>query len=383
MTQLCKYLNVVATEEEIKSIFFATYQYLGRGEFKEAVSILLNNAPGANHGTRHQSSRPLRVTAELATMLDRVDQGSGDVSAAGEAWLNKDDWDPDAKETLIESSLKDVLKKAKVLAPQFGEVGHRHVLMFVDIYRGDIAAFSRLLQHLQGDFGLTDQELAQLQILTHTLKRLRNVWHAAPDTSSKTSEAAVQGVAAAGDAEAPLSMTDPASLFRRFDADGSNNLTIDEFEMITKFMNLAISDEKRLQIFCKCDIDGSGELTFDEFIVAMKQLEKDVAEDVMTALGFSTTTMITNLIVVILSLIFLLGFIFAGISAFSTGTEFESVINSLFVGMSGVVASATKTQRVRKGAGGTEAVDESLTEVMSMWRSKAEGASGASRVQAS
>jgi hypothetical protein len=145
---------------------------------------------------------------------------------------------------------------------------------------------------------------------------------------------------------------------------GKTGLDFDDFVEATKYLNLEVSTEKRLQIFVKCDLDASGSLEKEEFLQAVSQIEEDLASDVMGIMGLADSALWWGLIQLCLLLIFFLVFILCAIAAFSQGTSFEAVINSAFVGLSGLTSKSEEGNEMLSDEG---ALEESVDATMDLW----------------
>jgi hypothetical protein len=120
-----------------------------------------------------------------------------------------------------------------------------------------------------------------------------------------------------------------ALMFRRFDKDNSGNIDFYEFLDLAKHMNINLSHHKAVELFAAVDADGSGVLEFTEFADAMGILKEQAATKTLERLGLSTDRLIFIFAALCLLLMALLGFVFAGISAFTEGSGFGAVVNSI------------------------------------------------------
>uniref|UniRef100_H3HCY8 EF-hand domain-containing protein n=1 Tax=Phytophthora ramorum TaxID=164328 RepID=H3HCY8_PHYRM len=61
----------------------------------------------------------------------------------------------------------------------------------------------------------------------------------------------------------------PEELFKKYDTDGSGNISASEFLAMLPDLGISISGAKALRIFRRCDTDGGGEIDLAEFKMAM------------------------------------------------------------------------------------------------------------------
>lgn len=120
-----------------------------------------------------------------------------------------------------------------------------------------------------------------------------------------------------------------AHMFKRFDADESGSIDYHEFQEVMRHMNLSISGNKAVQLFAQVDTDASGVLDFNEFHKAVQLLKENAADATLSKLGFSMDRLIIFFVGLCLLLLALLGFLFAGISAFTEDSSFGAVVNSV------------------------------------------------------
>jgi len=157
--------------------------------------------------------------------------------------------------------------------------------------------------------------------------------------------------------------TDLGGLFQKLiNISGRPGLDFDDFVEATKHLSLQVSTEKRLQIFVKCDAGLKGYLERDEFLDAMTQVERDLATDVMFQMGLSDAHMYSTLATIAICLGAFIIFLLCAISAFTTGSEFEAVINSMFIGFGTFAAGAGENEVEAE-----DDLDHSVKSVIEMW----------------
>ncbi|KAG7398420.1 hypothetical protein PHYBOEH_011122 [Phytophthora boehmeriae] len=80
----------------------------------------------------------------------------------------------------------------------------------------------------------------------------------------------------------------PEELFKKYDTDGSGNISASEFLAMLPDLGLSMSAAKAMRIFRKCDTDGGGEIDLAEFKMAMFAVDPVSGN----TLGFSPSTLL-------------------------------------------------------------------------------------------
>jgi hypothetical protein len=164
---------------------------------------------------------------------------------------------------------------------------------------------------------------------------------------------------ATGPGGVDLSNMSYPDLFKLFDKDKNGNLDFDEFSDMLKYLNLPLSQNKALRIFSEVQ-KGDGTVGENEFTTALSMLEEKVANRVLGMMGFSTYTIAGGLLALIFMLALIFSFIFLGIGAFSTGSTFEAVVNSVIAiaagGSAGKDGGPSKDERKFKLKGSMDKV---------------------------
>ncbi|KUF84824.1 E3 ubiquitin-protein ligase HERC6 [Phytophthora nicotianae] len=80
----------------------------------------------------------------------------------------------------------------------------------------------------------------------------------------------------------------PEDLFKKYDTDGSGNISAPEFLAMLPDLGISISAAKAMRIFRKCDTDGGGEIDLTEFKMAMFAVDPVSGNP----LGFSPSTLL-------------------------------------------------------------------------------------------
>jgi len=130
--------------------------------------------------------------------------------------------------------------------------------------------------------------------------------------------------------------------------DGNGSVGIEEFRMLSKKLGHPLTEHRVREIFSKIKQHtgdpSSTELDYDEFLEAFQYLEDRVLYRTMFMLGISEAQIKSIIIFFTLYLLMILVFIFLGISAFTVGGGFSTVLNSLIP----VGAGTTVTENSKK-----------------------------------
>lgn len=120
-----------------------------------------------------------------------------------------------------------------------------------------------------------------------------------------------------------------STLFDAIDVDNSGSLNLNEFYRVIRQLRLQVSVEDATGLFAKIDTDASGEITRREFKNGLHELQLLIVNDAISALGLTRTNIVKMLALSATFLISLLAFVFVGVSAFTSGSAFSSVVNSV------------------------------------------------------
>jgi len=126
---------------------------------------------------------------------------------------------------------------------------------------------------------------------------------------------------------------DTKDLFKVFDSDKSGKISLEEFKLLTKRLNMTLSDHRIKEIFTSVkgdDINYSQELNEKEFEKALDYLQDKSIMLTLEYLGITKEILFGVLIWLVMLLLILFAFIFVGIAAFAIGGTFGSIINSMF-----------------------------------------------------
>ena len=126
---------------------------------------------------------------------------------------------------------------------------------------------------------------------------------------------------------------DSKDLFKVFDSDKSGKISLDEFKLLTKRLNMTLSDHRIREIFTSVkgeEINYSQELNEKEFEQAFNYLQEKSIMLTLEYLGITKEILFGILIWLTTLLLILFAFIFVGIAGFAVGGTFGSIINSMF-----------------------------------------------------
>lgn len=94
-------------------------------------------------------------------------------------------------------------------------------------------------------------------------------------------------------------------------------------------LKMRVSPFRLDEIFSKCKTEGGEELNFNEFKAAFNFIQDKYNTDALYMFGRSTTQLIISFSVMGLIFLVLIVFVLVGISAFSNGGVFNTMVNSL------------------------------------------------------
>eukprot|EP01006_Ploeotia_vitrea_P023713 TRINITY_DN56295_c0_g2_i1.p1 TRINITY_DN56295_c0_g2~~TRINITY_DN56295_c0_g2_i1.p1 ORF type:complete len:290 (-),score=56.78 TRINITY_DN56295_c0_g2_i1:81-884(-) len=155
----------------------------------------------------------------------------------------------------------------------------------------------------------------------------------------------------------------PGQLFKMFDKDKSGQIEYEEFVELLRYMNLRVTKEKARKLFARADADGDGMIAYNEFDTAVEIVEDQISSGVLAMLGLSTATMIKVFVTSIVLLLLIFVFIFCGIIAFTTGTAFAAVINSLMPAGAGVSVATSAKDKIQERV---EQIKDKLEDMLEM-----------------
>ena len=130
----------------------------------------------------------------------------------------------------------------------------------------------------------------------------------------------------------------PDVVFARCDRDGNGFITIDEFEEALKIYQLKLNRVGLLKLFLYGNEEVNGLLTPDQFQKIVSQFEDQMVHNIMGSLGKNMGTLMSAVFVAVSVLLLLFGFLFLGISTFSTAGAFNAgTSGSLIMGLGNVL----------------------------------------------
>lgn len=133
--------------------------------------------------------------------------------------------------------------------------------------------------------------------------------------------------------------TNFSQLFLEADLDSSGVLDSAEFMELTRKMGLRLSKQHAMRIFAQADTNGSGFIDYTEFDMAIKLLREETTQSTLSKLRVDSETLIMLFFAIMIYLVGFLLFLFLGIGAFTTGTTFAAIVNSIMPMLAGLSLS--------------------------------------------
>lgn len=118
----------------------------------------------------------------------------------------------------------------------------------------------------------------------------------------------------------------------------------EQFLNALKYHSINLSRQKALEVFSKVDQDCSQTLDKNEFRQAMETVEQDLGSNILRAIGLSPAKLFVALAAQVCLLALLLAFVFLGVTGFTTGGTFSSVVNSVIPAAMATTLGAKKDQ---------------------------------------
>lgn len=188
------------------------------------------------------------------------------------------------------------------------------------------------------------------------LERARLVRMAGRNTCAQRRLVASSAEGAAADQAESFSIGD---VFELLDENGCGFLNQKEFFMVFEKLGLhGASEQKKQQAFAYCDTDGSGLISMEEFADAWDWLEEQLVEEACEDMGLSDGKVVQVVLGLLLFMGLLFAFVFVALKGWQNSGSFESVLQSMFLGGSGVLSSISRS----KGKG-EDASDKELGDV--------------------
>jgi hypothetical protein len=133
----------------------------------------------------------------------------------------------------------------------------------------------------------------------------------------------------------------PQLAFRLVDADGTGELSVEEFKTLLENMNIRISDTRALRMFAHADKEGSaGSITYDEFLTLWNSLLEHITNDALINTGLSTKMLLMSLSACLVTLILLFAFLFLSVNAFEGTGAFGSTVRSAMALLASKIGTA-------------------------------------------
>ena len=110
---------------------------------------------------------------------------------------------------------------------------------------------------------------------------------------------------------------------------GDGVISFDDFRELCKFLHLHLTREEAARVFALADASSTGGIDRNEFAGTLQIIAHRVVAQVLERLHISPEYLVFFFVYTVTALVLLLAFIFTGIFAFATGTDFGAVVNSM------------------------------------------------------
>lgn len=129
-------------------------------------------------------------------------------------------------------------------------------------------------------------------------------------------------------------------------------------------LGLDLSRQRALRFFSAADKENKGELDMEGFAAAYDALKRELSMQAMRDVGLGTSAILVAMAGLVATLGVVMTFLLVGISAFSGGSAFEGIVNSLMPLSAGFVQSGRSRvdprQKLEQAARAVEEVLERL-----------------------
>ncbi len=186
------------------------------------------------------------------------------------------------------------------------------------VLNGDIEAFARLAAM----FGAQDEKATTKAVLT-IISRFRAAFDARKEASAPKS---LNSTMNSGKEMATAMVLD--QLFMAI-SKGDGVISFDDFRELCKFLHLHLTREEAARVFALADASSTGGIDRNEFAGTLQIIAHRVVAQVLERLHISPEYLVFFFVYTVTALFLLLAFIFTGIFAFATGTDFGAVVNSM------------------------------------------------------
>lgn len=137
-------------------------------------------------------------------------------------------------------------------------------------------------------------------------------------------------------------------IFAMLDENNTNTLTFDEFNNLFDLleMNIPLDEQQRMYQFA--DVDGNGTITMDEFEASWSYLKDGVVVTLIKRLGLDDSDILRNVAILLGLFLVLIPLFLAMIALWDNNSSFVSVVHSLFIGATGIMANGKKAKAEAK-----------------------------------
>lgn len=152
-------------------------------------------------------------------------------------------------------------------------------------------------------------------------------------------------------------------IFAILDSNSNNTLTFDEFNNLFDMIEMCIPLDEQQRMFQFADVDGNGTIALDEFQAAWTYLKDGVVVTLLKRLGLDDGDILWNVATLLGFFLICIPLFLAMISLWDNTTSFVSVIHSLFIGATGILANGKKAKAEAKD-GEVNGMDESIDSML-------------------
>ena len=152
-------------------------------------------------------------------------------------------------------------------------------------------------------------------------------------------------------------------IFAILDENSSNNLCFDEFNDLFDLLEMHIPLNEQRRMFQFADVNSNGSISMDEFEQAWSYLKDGVVLTLIKRLGLDDGDILRNVAILLGFFCMCIPLFLAMIALWDNTTSFVSVIHSLFIGATGILANGKKAKAEAKD-GNVRGMEDSIDSVL-------------------
>ena len=153
-------------------------------------------------------------------------------------------------------------------------------------------------------------------------------------------------------------------IFAILDKSGDTTLDFEEFVSLFEVLEMHIPLQQQQRMFKFADIDNSGSIGLEEFEVAWAYLKDNVTDSMISRLGLDDPSILRNVGLLLVFFAINIPLFLLMIGLWETSNSFVSVVHSLFIGLTGILANRKKA-KADAGGGVVTGMDEEIDNAMS------------------